>query len=197
MKVMNLILKRIFDFVSSLLGILLLSPLFLFIAIAIKATSKGPVIFKQRRLGKKGKEFYIYKFRTMVPDAEYIGEGLRVSSEKDPRITRVGRFLRSTSLDELPQLFNVLEGTMSLVGPRPPVTYHPYNGLEGYPDWARQRFEMRPGITGLAQVQVRNSATWDHRIQIDNEYVEKFTFLLDMKILFKTFYKVSSKKGIY
>lgn len=197
MKVMNLILKRIFDFVSSLLGILLLSPLFLFIAIAIKATSKGPVIFKQRRLGKKGKEFYIYKFRTMVPDAEYIGEGLRVSSEKDPRITRVGRFLRSTSLDELPQLFNVLEGTMSLVGPRPPVTYHPYNDLEGYPDWARQRFEMRPGITGLAQVQVRNSATWDHRIQIDNEYVEKFTFLLDMKILFKTFYKVSSKKGIY
>lgn len=197
MKVMNLILKRIFDFVSSLLGILLLSPLFLFIAIAIKATSKGPVIFKQRRLGKKGKEFYIYKFRTMVPDAEYIGEGLRVSSEKDPRITRVGRFLRSTSLDELPQLFNVLEGTMSLVGPRPPVTYHPYNDLEGYPDWARQRFEMRPGITGLAQVQVRNSATWDHRIQIDNEYVENFTFLLDMKILFKTFYKVSSKKGIY
>ena len=122
----------------------------------------------------------------MVLNAEKLGDGLVVQSEDDPRITKVGKLLRKTSLDELPQLFNILLGQMSLIGPRPPVTYHPYNGYENYPERAKKRFQMRPGITGLAQVEKRNSATWDERIEIDIDYVENFSLLLDLKILFKT-----------
>lgn len=197
MRSMNLFLKRSLDIAASAIGLLVLSPLFLVVAVIIKLTSKGPVFFAQERLGKGGKTFKILKFRTMVVNAEHIGEGLRVSSEKDPRITGIGRILRVTSIDELPNLINTLLGTMSLVGPRPPVTYHPYPGYENYPEWAKKRFEMRPGITGLAQATVRNSATWDERIEIDNQYIEQFSFWLDIKILFMTVIRVLKLKNIY
>jgi len=158
MKRINLCLKRIIDIIGSLVGLVILSPVFLVIALFIKMDSPGPVFFVQDRLGLRGRTFRIIKFRTMVVNAENIGDGLRVKSERDPRITKVGRILRATSLDELPQLINVLKGDMSLVGPRPPATYHPYDGYAKYPEWAKKRFEMRPGITGLAQVRLRNSA---------------------------------------
>lgn len=193
----QLIVKRIFDFLASLIGILLLLPFFLLLALLIKIDSKGPVFFLQERLGLKGKVFKIIKFRTMVVDAEKIGDGLRVKSETDTRITKVGQFLRSTSLDELPQLFNVVKGDMSLVGPRPPVTYHPYNGYQDYPEWAKKRFEMKPGITGLAQVTVRNSVSWDKRIEVDNQYIENYSLINDIKILFQTVVKVIKPDSIY
>ena len=197
MRTLNLILKRLIDICGSLFGLVILSPLFIIIAISIKLTSEGPVIFKQERLGKNGRVFKIYKFRTMVVNAENIGDGLTVKSESDSRITKVGRILRKTSLDELPQLFNVLVGHMSLVGPRPPVTYHPYNGYNSYPNWAKKRFNMRPGITGLAQLTVRNSVTWDERIKVDNEYIDKFNIWLDIKILFLTIKSVFKSQNIY
>lgn len=151
----------------------------------------------QERLGKDGKVFKIIKFRTMIVNAEHMGDGLRVKEGTDPRITKIGRFLRKTSLDELPQLFNTLAGSMSLVGPRPPATYHPYNGYENYPIWAKKRFQMRPGVTGLAQATVRNSASWDERIRIDNEYIDKFNVLFDIKILFMTVARVLRSSDIY
>ncbi len=186
MRRVQLICKHIFDFLASLLGLVIVSPLFLAICIAIKINDPGSAFFRQKRIGKDGKTFEIIKFRTMVLNAEKLGDGLVVQSEDDPRITKVGKLLRKTSLDELPQLFNILLGQMSLIGPRPPVTYHPYNGYENYPERAKKRFQMRPGITGLAQVEKRNSATWDERIEIDIDYVENFSLLLDLKILFKT-----------
>lgn len=186
MRKAQLICKHIFDFLASLLGLIIISPIFLAICIAIMINDPGSAFFKQKRIGKDGKTFEIIKFRTMVLNAEKLGDGLVVQSEDDPRITKVGRLLRKTSLDELPQLLNILLGQMSLIGPRPPVTYHPYNGYENYPERAKKRFQMRPGITGLAQVEKRNSATWDERIEIDIDYVENFSLLLDLKILFKT-----------
>ncbi|MBV1819011.1 sugar transferase [Anaerosalibacter bizertensis] len=185
------------DLLGSLIGLIILSPFLLIIAFAIKLTSKGPVLFKQERLGRNGEIFKILKFRTMVVNAENIGDGLTVKSELDNRITKVGRILRKTSLDELPQLLNVLVGEMSLVGPRPPVTYHPYNGYENYPAWAKKRFSMKPGITGLAQVTVRNSVTWDERIKVDNQYIDRFNILFDIKILFKTLIKIFKPESIY
>src|SRR5699024_4619712 len=145
MKQFNLVLKRLIDLVGSVFGIILLSPLFVIISVLIKLDSKGAILFKQKRLGKYGEPFYILKFRTMVENAENIGDGLTVKNESDSRITKTGHFLRKTSLDELPQLFNVFIGNMSLVGPRPPVTYFPYDGYENYPEWAKKRFSMKPG----------------------------------------------------
>jgi lipopolysaccharide/colanic/teichoic acid biosynthesis glycosyltransferase len=197
MKEFNLFLKRLIDFLGSLIGIVIISPLLLIIALYIKLTSKGPVFFRQERLGKNGEVFKIFKFRTMVVNAENIGDGLTVKSESDNRITKVGRILRKTSLDELPQLINVIRGEMSLVGPRPPVTYFPYNGYEDYPDWAKKRFLMHPGMTGLAQVTVRNSVTWDERIVVDNKYIDHFNVWLDIKILFATFMKIFKSENIY
>lgn len=197
MRNLNLFIKRLMDFFGSLVGIIIISPILIIIAIAIKLTSEGPVFFKQDRLGKDGKAFKIIKFRTMVVNAEHIGDGLIVTSESDNRITKVGKFLRKTSLDELPQLFNVLVGQMSLVGPRPPVTYHPYDGYENYPEWAKKRFIMRPGVTGLTQVTVRNSVEWNDRIVVDNKYIDSFNIWLDIKILFNTFFKVSKPENIY
>ena len=197
MRKLNLFLKRLFDFWGSLLGLIILTPLFVVISILIKATSNGPVFFKQERLGKCGETFKIIKFRTMIVNAEKIGDGIKVKSENDKRITKTGRFLRATSLDELPQLINVLKGDMSLVGPRPPVPYHPYNGFENYPEWAKKRFLMRPGMTGLAQVTVRNSVSWDERIEIDNRYIESFNIWFDIKILFKTLGKIFKAENIY
>jgi len=197
MRKLNLFIKRCIDFFGSLFGIILILPLLIVISLSVKFTSKGPIFFRQERLGKKGKVFKIVKFRTMVVNAEKIGDGLKINSENDDRITKVGKFLRATSLDELPQLWNVLVGDMSMVGPRPPATYFPYDGYDNYPDWAKKRFEMRPGMTGLTQVTVRNSVPWDERIAIDIEYMEKFNILLDIKILFKTLKKVFVRENIY
>ena len=158
----------------------------LLIAALVKISSRGPISFLQERLGKKGKVFKIIKFRTMVVNAEKIGPGIMISGKNDARITKLGRLLRATSMDELPQLVNVVKGDMALVGPRPPVTYHPYKGYENYPEWAKPRFQMRPGMTGLVQISIRTNASWDERMKIDLEYIEKFNILLDIKILLGT-----------
>ena len=151
------------DFLLALLGFLIIWPFLLLIAILIKLESKGPAIFKQERLGRNGRIFEIYKFRTMVDGAIHQGSGLQ-TYEGDPRITKVGNLLRKTSLDELPQLFNILKGEMSFIGPRPPVPYHPYE-YEEYTQ-KQKRFIVRPGISGYAQVVLRNSGSWEERIQL-------------------------------
>lgn len=197
MRQASLFIKRFFDIFGSLTGIIIILPLLTIVSLLIKLTSKGPVLFRQERLGKAGKIFEILKFRTMVVGAEHMGDGLKVRNDKDNRITGIGKFLRSTSLDELPQLFNVVMGQMSLVGPRPPVTYHPYDGYENYPGWAKERFSMRPGMTGLTQVTVRNSVPWEARIPVDIEYIKRFSLYLDTKILLKTIFKMFKKESIY
>ena len=189
-------LKRMLDFILSLLALIVLMPVMIVIGIIVKLDSKGTVFFKQERLGKNGKIFKIIKFRTMVMNAEHIGDGLKVKSEQDNRITRIGKILRKTSLDELPQLINVVKGEMSLIGPRPPVTYHPHK-YEEYSEEQKQRFLVRPGLTGLAQVKVRNSATWDERIEIDREYLKDITFKNDFKIILKTVISIFKKQNIY
>lgn len=197
MRRINLFVKRCIDILGSLIGLVILSPLFLIIALIIKFTSKGTVFFLQERLGRRGRTFNIIKFRTMVMGAEKKGDGLFVYGTNDDRITSIGKILRKTSLDEIPQLINVLKGDMSIVGPRPPVTYFPYKGYDEYPNWAKKRFQMRPGITGLAQIKTRTTAPWDERIVIDNEYVDSFSILFDLKIICKTFVVVLVRKNIY
>lgn len=197
MRDLNLFIKRIIDFFGSLIGSIIISPVLIIIALLIKLTSKGPVFFKQERLGKEGKTFKILKFRTMIVNAEKIGDGLSVKSENDNRITKIGKLLRATSLDELPQLFNVILGQMSLVGPRPPVIYFPYDGYNNYPEWAKKRFTMRPGVTGLTQVTVRNSVSWDERIKVDNEYIDSFNVWFDIKLLFRTVARIFKSENIY
>ncbi|QSX05276.1 sugar transferase [Sedimentibacter sp. zth1] len=196
MRTINLFIKRIIDFLGSLIGMIIISPVLIIIAISIKLTSKGSVFFRQKRLGENGKVFKILKFRTMVVNAEKIGDGLFVKTEKDNRITKIGKLLRATSLDELPQLWNVLIGEMSLVGPRPPVPHHPYK-YEEYSEYQSKRFNMKPGMTGLTQVTVRNSVPWDERIPVDVKYVETFNVWLDIKILFKTIQKIFVRESIY
>ena len=196
MRELNYFIKRLIDLFGSLIGSIIIFPILIIIALLIKLTSKGPVFFKQERLGKDGKTFMILKFRTMVVNAEKIGDGLFVKTEQDNRITQIGKLLRATSLDELPQLWNVIIGDMSLVGPRPPVPHHPHKYGE-YTDIQRKRFEMKPGMTGLTQVTVRNSVPWDERIPVDVEYVEKFNVWLDIKILFKTIQKIFVRESIY
>lgn len=165
------------------------------IAVLIKLDSKGGVLFKQTRLGTRGQEFYIYKFRTMVENAESVGTGI-FTSEGDPRITKVGNLLRKTSLDELPQILNIIKGEMSFVGPRPPVPYHPYK-YHDYGTRKQMRFLVKPGVTGMAQAYGRNTLTWDERIEYDIEYVENVSFLLDCKIVLKTIRSVIRKENIY
>lgn len=194
---MKVAIKSFADAVLSFLGIVILSPILLIIALLLKLDSPGPVFFSQERLGKHGQIFKIYKFRTMVVNAEAMGDGIKVKSDHDSRITRVGSFLRKTSLDELPQLFNVLKGDMSLVGPRPPVVYHPYDGYDAYPKWAQKRFCMKPGVTGLAQVMVRNAVSWDERIKYDNKYIDNFSLMLDIRLIINTFKKVVAPSSIY
>ena len=182
------VFKRFCDIVISLLGLIILSPLMLVVAIAIKIESKGPVLFKQTRLGKDGREFQIYKFRSMCEGAENMGTG-QYSFAGDMRVTKVGRFIRATSIVELPQFINILKGEMSLVGFRPPLTYHPWK-LEEYTDEQMRMFEVRPGITGWAQVHGRKHTEWHERISLNVYYVDHMSLLLDIKILFLTVFKV-------
>ena len=185
-------IKRILDLFLALIGIILTSPIFLIVAIAIKLDSKGPIIFKQDRIGKNGKIFKMYKFRSMIVGAEKIGSG--VYSEKgDNRLTKVGKFIRKTSIDELPQLANIIKGEMSFIGPRPVLTYHPWK-YEQYTEEQLKRFDVRPGITGLAQINGRKQLEWNKRIELDIEYVNNVNFIMDLKIFFKTIYKVILSK---
>ena len=183
-------LKRVLDILLAILVLLVPLPLYIVIAIAIKVDSKGPVLFKQERLGKDGRVFRMYKFRSMCKDAEGMGQGV-YSDRRDTRVTRVGRILRATSIDELPQAINVLKGDMSFIGPRPPLTYHPWP-LEDYTDEQRRMFYVRPGITGWAQIHGRKAIGWDERIGLSVYYVDHLSFWLDAKIFFLTIPKVLS-----
>ena len=184
--------KRFFDIILSLLGLIILSPILLITAIAIKIESKGPVIFKQERIGKNGKVFKIYKFRSMVVGAEKMGTGV-YSKKGDSRVTKVGKFIRMTSIDELPQLVNIIKGEMSIIGPRPVLTYHPWK-YEEYTEEQLKRFDVRPGITGWAQIHGRKDVEWNNRIKMDIYYVENISLKLDLKIFLKTIYEVLSMK---
>lgn len=188
---MYLFFKRTFDILASFLGIVILSPLLLILAILVKVTSKGPILFKQDRLGKNGKVFKMLKFRSMVVGAESLGV---YSDNKDPRITKIGKFLRKTSLDELPQMFNIFIGQMSIIGPRPPLTYHPWK-YEEYDEQQKKMFLLRPGLTGYAQINGRKEVEWHKRIELNVYYVEHVSFKLDFKIFFKTIGKVFKSEG--
>ncbi len=178
--------KRFIDVSVSLIAVIVLAVPMLIIALAVRLQDGGPAIFKQERIGKGGKSFYIYKFRTMVINAEKDGV---YSDNKDPRITKIGNILRKTSLDELPQFFNILKGDMSFVGPRPPLTYHPWSITE-YTEEQFKMFNVRPGITGWAQVNGRKAVEWNRRIELNVWYVENVSFFLDIKIIFMTVFKV-------
>ena len=192
--------KRFFDIVLSLCGLVILSPLFLITAVAIRLDSKGPAFYSQKRIGKNGKPFKMYKFRSMCVDAEQQLERLAALNERDgptfkithdPRVTRVGRFLRRYSIDELPQLFCVLAGTMSFIGPRPFI-----------PEETKMlkkehliRLTVKPGLTGLAQISGRNNLNLEERMEKDLEYIEKMSAWLDIKILWKTIFKIADHEG--
>lgn len=156
----------------------------LIVALLIKLSSPGPVIFRQERLGRNAKVFVMYKFRSMKINSEHTGSGV-YSGKGDTRVTGLGRFLRATSIDELPQLWNILKGEMSFIGPRPPLTYHPWP-IGEYTDEQRRMFEVRPGLTGWAQVHGRKCVEWTNRIVLNVWYVDHLSFLLDVKIIFKT-----------
>jgi len=205
------IVKRIFDFVLSLIGLVVLSPVFLVVAVAIKLDSKGPVIYAQKRVGELGKLFTFYKFRSMYAEmspglggveADRMLEILRASNEasgpmfkikNDPRVTKVGKFIRKTSLDELPQLFNVFIGNMSLVGPRPALP----NEVEQYDKTARRRLLIKPGATGIWQISGRSDISFADYVQMDVYYLEHWSLWLDIKIILSTFRAVLQRKGSY
>lgn len=178
--------KRFFDIVLSVIGLIVAAIPMAIVAIAIKWDSPCPVIFKQQRLGRYGKVYTMYKFRSMCVGAE---KGGVYSDDKDTRISRVGMIIRKTSLDELPQLWNVLKGNCSLIGFRSPLTYHPWP-WEEYTEEQKKMFELRPGITGWAQVNGRKTVEWNNRIAMNVWYAENCSFLLDVKILFMTVFKV-------
>lgn len=184
------LIKPLCDRIAALLLLILLSPILLIIAILIKLESKGPVLFKQERIGFKGKVFRIYKFRSMIVGAERKGTGV-YSGKGDPRVTKIGKLIRSTSLDELPQLLNIIKGEMSWIGPRPPLTYHPWP-FEQYTRDQKHMFDALPGITGWAQVNGRKEVPWPERIELNNWYVDHISFMLDLKIALMTIFKVLS-----
>ncbi len=188
----QLFLKRLMDIVVSLIALSLFSPLMLIVAILLKVTSKGPIFFKQTRAGLKGRKFTLYKFRSMVVDAEARKNELLTQNEmdgpvfkikSDPRITPIGYFLRKTSIDELPQFINVLKGDMSIVGPRPPLP----SEVENYQIWQRRRLSLKPGITCIWQVSGRNKIGFDEWMKMDLDYIDRWSLLLDVRIFFKTF----------
>lgn len=193
----NKFLKRFFDVVLCMLAGIVLIPLWIAIAIAVKCGSKGTVFFVQERLTKDGRPFKMYKFRSMVVNAESMDAGL-FNYENDPRVTKVGRFLRQNSLDELPQLWNVIRGDLSIVGPRPCVTYE-LGDYETLNKKYKKRFQVRAGITGLAQIKGRNVNSWDEKVIYDNLYIDKFKkegIWLDIKIILGTIIKVFKKQNI-
>lgn len=183
------------DFLFSLVLIVLTSPVMLAICIMIKLEDRGHIFFLQERVGKNRKVFKIIKFRSMVENATSMEGGYAIH-ENDSRITKTGAFLRKTSLDELPQLFNIIKGDMSFIGPRPPLTFFPKDYRE-YEEWVLKRFEMRPGMTGLAQVNGRNDIDWYERFKYDAEYVKNWSLRLDMKIIVDTAKTLLSRRGIY
>ncbi|MBR6594800.1 MAG: sugar transferase [Clostridia bacterium] len=185
--------KRLLDIVLSFLMIIILALPMLLIALCIRIESKGGAVFRQERLGRGGKVFWIYKFRSMCVGAESKGTGV-YSGKGDTRVTRVGKLIRATSLDELPQLFNVLKGDMSFIGPRPVLTYHPWQ-LSEYTEKQKRRFEVRPGITGLAQINGRKNTPWVERIKYDIMYVDGLSFLTDLKIAAGTVAKVFKRES--
>lgn len=196
-------IKRVFDFVASLLGLIILSPLFLLIAIAIKVEDpKGAVFYSQTRLGRGEVPFKMYKFRSMVSNADELLEKLLKDNEidgamfkmqDDPRVTKIGRFIRKYSIDELPQLLNVLQGSMSLVGPRPLLPRE----VEEYSDYDKQRLAVKPGCTGLWQATVRNSVGFDEMVKLDLTYISKRSVAFDVYILFKTVVIMFKPNGAY
>ena len=184
----KLFVKRVLDFVLSLIAIIVLSPVYLIVAILVRTKLGSPIIFTQERPGKGEKIFKMYKFRSMTDGRDKNGKIL----PDDVRLTKFGKLLRSTSLDELPELFNILKGDMSIVGPRPLMArYLPY-----YKERERKRHTVRPGLTGYAQVKGRNSLTWDERFEYDVEYVEKVSLILDVCIIFDTVKIVLKREGI-
>lgn len=182
------IIKRYLDIVLASVALALAWPIMAITALAIKLDSPGPVIFKQKRLGYHGREFDFYKFRSMVVNAEHTGSGV-YSDKNDARVTRVGRIIRATSIDELPQLVNILRGDMSCIGPRPPLTYHPWP-IEEYTASQKRMFDVRPGVTGWAQVHGRKDVEWHKRIRMNVWYVDHCSLRLDIIIFFMTIYKV-------
>jgi len=186
------LLKRQIDFWVSLLGLIILAPFFLIIAILIKLDSKGPVFFRQKRVGKNGKIFRIWKFRTMIEGAENIGLGMRIA-KNDERITKFGKFLRRFVIDELPQFINVMWGEMSLVGPRTALPHQ----VEKYSEFEKRRLQVRPGMANINILKGWNVLPWKERIKWDIWYMENWSLWLDFKILFKTFITVLLGKGQY
>jgi lipopolysaccharide/colanic/teichoic acid biosynthesis glycosyltransferase len=184
-------MKRLFDIVLSLMALLILWPMLVVIAIAIRLTNSGTVVFTQTRAGKDGRPFTIYKFRTMRLEADPYG--VSPKSGQDPRLARMGHLLRETSLDELPQLLNVLQGDMSLVGPRPLYV----SQMDEWDELQRKRLRVRPGLTGLAQVSGRASLTMEQKLELDVQYVETQSFTLDLQILWRTLYQVLGRDSIY
>ena len=185
------ICKRVLDIFISLSAMIILSPIFVAIVIAVRLSSKGPAVFKQRRAGKNGEPFVFYKFRTMKVDVDPFGPSPK--SGKDPRLTKVGKFLREYSLDELPQLFNILKGDMSFVGPRPLY-------LSQMSEWSRQqkkRLLVKPGLTGLAQISGRGGLTREEKLELDVKYVETTSLLTDIKIILATIAHVFRRRSIY
>jgi lipopolysaccharide/colanic/teichoic acid biosynthesis glycosyltransferase len=185
-------LKRAFDLMISGAALILLSPVIALIALAIRLDDHGPIIFSQERVGKAGRPFAAYKFRTMIVGAEKVGLGLAVR-QNDERITRVGRFLRHWTLDEIPQIFNVLKGDMSIVGPRPTVM----SQVARYTPFQRRRLEVQPGMAGWAWIHGRNRLPWAKRIELDVWYVDHWSFWLDGFILFKAFLLLLRREGVY
>ena len=185
--------KRVMDIVLSFIGLVLLSPILLLVSLFIKIDSKGPIFFKQKRIGINGTEFEMFKFRSMVVNAEELKARLEEKNEMsgpmfkiadDPRITKVGRFIRKTSIDELPQLWNVIKGDMSLVGPRPSLPKE----VAQFEPWMRKRFEVKPGLTCFWQVGGRNNIDFEEWMKLDIKYVKERSLLLDAKLIFKTFF---------
>jgi lipopolysaccharide/colanic/teichoic acid biosynthesis glycosyltransferase len=190
---MQVAVKRGLDLGISAIGLFALAIPFAAIALAVKLDDRGPVFFRQERVGKGGRVFRVWKFRTMVVDAVSKGRGVAVA-HNDERITRVGRLLRNSGVDELPQFLNVLAGEMSLVGPRPTLAYQ----VERYDAFQRRRLEVRPGITSLAVVSGRNALSWKERIELDVWYIDHGSLGLDLKILLRTLWCVLvTRKGLY